>query len=150
MCACSEKGVSANCIQTLNLTHTLDTPTYTVACAMQIHEVAARRFCLVSADHPLVSAVRYSVLDLNSPFPLALVPYSPPHYLSLDQISENAEKLQMGEISMMFVACAPLNLFSLLSRSRCDFEIPCLQAGGSGASTRSLLNRCSSPDLAPD
>merc|ERR1719359_2227190 len=37
-----------------------------------IHEVAARRFCLVAADHPLVSA-----------------------------ISENAEKLQMGEISMM-------------------------------------------------
>lgn len=37
-----------------------------------IHEVTARRFCLVSADHPLVSA-----------------------------ISENAEKLQMGEISMM-------------------------------------------------
>ena len=35
-----------------------------------IHEVAARRFCLVAADHPLVSA-----------------------------ISENAEKLQMGEIS---------------------------------------------------
>merc|ERR1712195_207989 len=37
-----------------------------------IHEVAARRFCLVAADHPLVSA-----------------------------ISENADKLQMGEISMM-------------------------------------------------
>ena len=37
-----------------------------------IHEVGARRFCLVAADHPLVSA-----------------------------ISENAEKLQMGEISMM-------------------------------------------------
>ena len=37
-----------------------------------IHEVSARRFCLVAADHPLVSA-----------------------------ISENAEKLQMGEISMM-------------------------------------------------
>ena len=36
-----------------------------------IHEVAARRFCLVAADHPLVSA-----------------------------ISENAEKLQMGEISV--------------------------------------------------
>ena len=37
-----------------------------------VHEVSARRFCLVAADHPLVSA-----------------------------ISENAEKLQMGEISMM-------------------------------------------------
>ena len=37
-----------------------------------IHEVQARKFCLVAADHPLVSA-----------------------------ISENAEKLQMGEISMM-------------------------------------------------
>ena len=24
---------------------------------MQIHEVTARRFCLVSADHPLVSAI---------------------------------------------------------------------------------------------
>ena len=47
-----------------------------------IHEVAARRFCLVAADHPLVSA-----------------------------ISENAEKLQMGEISMMCAAlptyCTP-------------------------------------------
>jgi hypothetical protein len=37
-----------------------------------VHEVSARRFVLVAADHPLVSA-----------------------------ISENAEKLQMGEISMM-------------------------------------------------
>jgi len=37
-----------------------------------VHEVAARRFVLVAADHPLVSA-----------------------------ISENADKLQMGEISMM-------------------------------------------------
>merc|ERR1719454_250092 len=37
-----------------------------------IHEVQARRFVLVSADHPIVSA-----------------------------ISENADKLQMGEISMM-------------------------------------------------
>lgn len=41
----------------------------------RIHEVSARRFCLVAADHPLVSA-----------------------------ISENAEKLQMGEISMMCAA----------------------------------------------
>ena len=24
---------------------------------LQIHEVAARRFCLVAADHPLVSAI---------------------------------------------------------------------------------------------
>ena len=39
---------------------------------MQIHEVTARRFCLVAADHPLVSA-----------------------------ISENAERLQMDGISMM-------------------------------------------------
>ena len=45
-----------------------------------IHEVQARRFCLVAADHPLVSA-----------------------------ISENAEKLQMGEISMMY-ALDPLSL----------------------------------------
>jgi len=37
-----------------------------------IHEVQARRFCLVAADHPLVSA-----------------------------ISENSSKLQMGDISMM-------------------------------------------------
>ena len=37
-----------------------------------IHEVTARRFCLVAADHPLVSA-----------------------------ISENAERLQMDGISMM-------------------------------------------------
>lgn len=37
-----------------------------------IHEVSQRRFVLVAADHPLVSA-----------------------------ISENADKLQMGEISMM-------------------------------------------------
>lgn len=37
-----------------------------------IHEVQARKFCLVASDHPIVSA-----------------------------ISENAEKLQMGEISMM-------------------------------------------------
>lgn len=37
-----------------------------------VHEVQARRFCLIAADHPLVSA-----------------------------ISENAERLQMGEISMM-------------------------------------------------
>lgn len=37
-----------------------------------VHEVSARRFVLVSADHPIVSA-----------------------------ISENADKLQMGEISMM-------------------------------------------------
>ena len=37
-----------------------------------VHEVAQRRFVLVSADHPIVSA-----------------------------ISENADKLQMGEISMM-------------------------------------------------
>merc|ERR1712118_65553 len=37
-----------------------------------VHEVNARRFVLVSADHPIVSA-----------------------------ISENADKLQMGEISMM-------------------------------------------------
>jgi hypothetical protein len=37
-----------------------------------IHEVKQRRFCLVSADHPIVSA-----------------------------ISENSERLQMGDISMM-------------------------------------------------
>merc|ERR1712159_658735 len=37
-----------------------------------VHEVSQRRFVLVSADHPIVSA-----------------------------ISENADKLQMGEISMM-------------------------------------------------
>ena len=37
-----------------------------------VHEVAARRFCLVAANHPLVAA-----------------------------ISENAERLQLGEISMM-------------------------------------------------
>jgi len=37
-----------------------------------IHEVAARRFCLVAADHPLVSAIQ-----------------------------ENQEKLQLGDVSMM-------------------------------------------------
>lgn len=37
-----------------------------------VHEVAARRFCLVAADHPIVSAIQ-----------------------------ENADKLQMGDISMM-------------------------------------------------
>ena len=37
-----------------------------------VHEVSARRFCLVAADHPLVSA-----------------------------ISENAERLQLGEVAMM-------------------------------------------------
>ena len=37
-----------------------------------VHEVSQRRFVLVAADHPIVSA-----------------------------ISENADKLQMGEISMM-------------------------------------------------
>ena len=39
-----------------------------------IHEVSARRFCLIAADHPIVSA-----------------------------ISENSAKLQMGDISMMCV-----------------------------------------------
>ena len=33
------------------------TTTDTRSCAIQIHEVAARRFCLVAADHPLVSAI---------------------------------------------------------------------------------------------
>tara|TARA_B100001173_G_scaffold265829_1_gene241073 strand:- start:5755 stop:6780 length:1026 start_codon:yes stop_codon:yes gene_type:complete len=49
-------------------------PGYTSENLMEkgIHEVNARKFCLVAADHPLVAA-----------------------------ISENAEKLQMGEISMM-------------------------------------------------
>lgn len=37
-----------------------------------VHDVAARRFCLVAADHPLVAA-----------------------------ISENAEKLQVGDVTMM-------------------------------------------------
>ena len=37
-----------------------------------VHEVQARRFCLIAADHPLVSAIQ-----------------------------ENADKLQMGDISMM-------------------------------------------------
>lgn len=49
-------------------------PGYTAAnlCDKNIHQVHARRFCLISADHPIVAA-----------------------------ISENAERLQMGEISMM-------------------------------------------------
>ena len=43
-----------------------------------VPEVSQRRFVLVAADHPIVSA-----------------------------ISENADKLQMGEISMMCAAAAP-------------------------------------------
>ena len=43
-----------------------------------MHEVSQRRFVLVSADHPIVSA-----------------------------ISENADKLQMGEISMVSLRPSP-------------------------------------------
>ena len=48
------------------------TPHSHALCVLQIHEVSARRFCLVAADHPLVSA-----------------------------ISENAEKLQMGFVLLL-------------------------------------------------
>ena len=38
-----------------------------------IHEVAARRFCLVAADHPLVSAVRIPALPTLSAPPVFLI-----------------------------------------------------------------------------
>lgn len=54
-----------------------------------VHEVQARRFCLVAADHPLVSA-----------------------------ISENSSRLQMGDISMM-CALSPLQLHNRLPVVSC-------------------------------
>jgi len=49
----AEKGVSA-CF----LNQTRDSTNSPLSLGLlQIHEVAARRFCLVAADHPLVSAI---------------------------------------------------------------------------------------------
>jgi chorismate-pyruvate lyase len=63
-----------------------------------IHEVVARKFCLVAADHPLVSAVSLAIVDTpEHTTRLARADST----LSRLQISENADKLQMGEISMM-------------------------------------------------
>lgn len=50
-----------------------------------IHEVTARRFCLVAADHPLIHAIQ-----------------------------ENAHRLQAGELSMMYVIFGPVVAFWLI------------------------------------
>ena len=77
-----------------------------------IHEVTARRFCLVAADHPLVSA-----------------------------ISENAEKLQMGEISM----CVQLMYYSPFNSRICNlfsfYHAGCPK-GSSRSARRSTRRSC--------
>ena len=56
-------------------------------------QVAARRFCLVAADHPLVSAISESESAPFEPLPSTTVALIP-HFVWPD-----ADKLQMGEIS---------------------------------------------------
>ena len=77
-------------------------PGYTAAnlCEKGVHEVAQRRFVLVASDHPIVSAI--SVLTRSNGPPDAPAPRlrrSPPPACHHSQ--ENADKLQMGEISMV-------------------------------------------------
>ena len=56
--------------------------------------MTARRFCLVSADHPLGTKLPLGlrlrkIIDITIPL------------CAVSAISENAERLQMGDISMM-------------------------------------------------
>jgi hypothetical protein len=68
-------------------------------------QVQARRFCLVAADHPLVSAVNVANIEhlheSNSDRLFASCPHARLPSPSLLQISENSSKLQMGDISMV-------------------------------------------------
>ena len=63
-----------------------------------VHEVSQRRFVLVSADHPIVSAISvHHPLDKHYTLVLRSLVHEPNPLVLSRASQENADKLQMGE-----------------------------------------------------